>query len=346
MLRLVVPQVVPLVVLLTPVPVAELPTARVTLRHATASTCATASSDGAWRLSVEGSSPNGAGKATYVLTHDTRVAWKGTRPYTLLDVAVAMDGTVAGAAYTEGHDGWRGECLLITLGPDGVERGRYATPRRGPREPDGPPEPSFQGVCFAETEGYWLVRARGLPAAQVAADELAEHVVLRIDASTGLPIDRIELPSRRRLGGREEAFLWDVRPVVGRPLLATYWRRANWETRATIGDGARYELVDFEGEVVWTLDRPGEYGPWTDDEPNDLVLRAWHTRPLSVGPDAGRFSVLLASSERRLELVVDSGGDRRGDRGGDAWNVRALGLAPAPLVPRTSEPEPKVRRRR
>ena len=56
-------------------------------------------------LTVDPSSPGGAGRADYVLRRGTTTLWQGEKPSTLWDAVVTDDGTTAGYAYSQGYNG-------------------------------------------------------------------------------------------------------------------------------------------------------------------------------------------------------------------------------------------------
>lgn len=299
------------------------------------------SRDGRWKLAVDPTQRDAAGEADYALTHDGKSAWQGRLPFTLLDAAVANDGTFVGYAYTGGVERAQGECVLVTIGvrlTDGadeaqvVERGRFTTVRRGSREPEGQSEPAFGGVRLAEEQGFWLVRAQRL------AREEAETRVLRIELASGLPLGSLDVPHCKPLAERAAAYLLDVKPLVGTPLLLTYRSRTDDVTRSDAARGAHFELFDFDGRSIWELDRPNEYGPSPAQGPNPREARAWLAEPLSIRESPGRFAVLLASEEVRLECAVE--------RVDDGWKVRELERTPSPLPPlRDAAREPRPKRR-
>ncbi|MCC6405681.1 MAG: hypothetical protein IT453_00845 [Planctomycetes bacterium] len=271
-----------------------------------------ASRDGHWKLAVDPTQRQGAGPADYELTHDGQLAWKGRLPFTLLDAAVTSDGTFVGYAYTEGVESSKGECVLATIGADGKERGRLAEPRHGPAGPHGQPEPNVRGVAIADDQGWWLARHYD------GTRDDVEHVLVRIDLATGARIDAVPLELFRDFEGRNYEVLKSVEPLAGFPLLALHWRTS----RPASGDGAHFELIELPGNSVWSLELPGDYGV-DDDEADERFERATLAVALRRGVEPGRFSIVAAKPEERVELQVSRVDER--------WSVLELGRSPVEL---------------
>ncbi|MBI5434217.1 MAG: hypothetical protein HZA52_15395 [Planctomycetes bacterium] len=285
------------------------------------------SRDGHWKLAVDPTQRQGAGEADYALTHDGQPAWRGRLPFTLIDAQVANDGTFVGYAYTGGVTSSDGECVLATVGPDGKERGRVAEPRRGSSGPGGGPEPTVRGVAIAEGQGWCLARSFD------GAREGVEHVLVRLDLATGAKLDELPLESFRDRSERDYEVLEAVEALPGVPLIALLWRTY---TEAS-GDGAHSELIDLRGASVWSLELPGDYGV-DDEEADERFERAELAVALRSGSEPGRFSIVAAKSEERVELQAARADER--------WSVRELGRSRVELPrrrgPFVRDPVPSV----
>src|SRR5262249_29865711 len=82
------------------------------------------SRNGEFVLEVDPSHEYGEGEGAYRLTRLGREVWSGTRPFTLLGVAVGDDGVVAGHAYSAGLQGFTDDDTLhlLILDPTGHVR--------------------------------------------------------------------------------------------------------------------------------------------------------------------------------------------------------------------------------
>lgn len=238
------------------------------------------SPSGAVTLWVEPSRRDGGGPASYVCARGDDVLWRGRRPFTLWEVVVAEDGTVAGYAYGAGLSGGEDDVFLVTiLAPDGSVRLEERTERRRRKSVafDTPPiaDPTALG-CLLDPAGERLV--------VLVANERGPG-----DAWTFAP----SMPTLRESGAatRFEITSKRMRAGLGARLPACEPRTADFEFLGSV-------VLDFAPE---------------EDERFSLVALGLEDRIHAVRTDSGRLAVFTRRGEPLHECRELSSSPGRAD---------------------------------
>ncbi len=222
-----------------------------------------ASASGKFRLFVDPTNPLGKGDAHYRMLEGEREVWKSTRHYTLHDVAVADDGSVAGWAYLSGRFS-TGNCLLVLLAPDGSER-RIEAHEQARRDwvcaSDG--LPACHGISLSRQSPYVVF---GMECSRVRNDRQEEYAEWWVfDCATGSerarfrPDDKLDFPP--------DSMVIFSRPLFAVPGLDLLLSQSFWHVTNSHQKGRKISLFDLEGACVWSLELP--YGSWDASPSSD-----------------------------------------------------------------------------
>lgn len=256
-----------------------------------------ASPSGVYQLTVDSSTLYGQGQGSYRLARAGKETWSKTLPFTLWEAAVTDDGIVAGYAYSNGVQGfpteeardktnradWPGFFHVVILDAAGNLRLNDRTKRTPCPYPDcDTPSPVALGMFIDSANDRFFVR--------LADPDLNRQqeswLVFRI--SDGKRFRSFE-PHKLMRGADRSWRILAARPVLGSPLTLLHWYVF---TPRDESDDATFTLIDLEGRVAWTLDRPAEYS-----FKSDMQLR-WKF----VDYLRGHGAVLDVSKPRQFEL--------------------------------------------
>jgi hypothetical protein len=282
------------------------------------------SPDSAWALFVDPSSPDGDGPASYRLSHGKNVLWNVELPATLRDVQLGNDGAFAGTAHDD-----EGALRLMVVGADGQARLDFVLAYEGSWV-DGPSFPRLLGTLGDFEHDRVVFRVEHIE----SSDTFEEWRAVRL--STGEQLSTLRPPPPFE---REVAFcsIVSATPIRGAALVARGWSvlstRGSPRARAK---GARFDVVDYDGNVVWTLDLPHDYEVGADEAAADRV-RAWVREYGAVREvaSARRFDAWFAAEKQRVTFEVTP--DQAATTG---WTVREVGRDPHWVVddpPRKSD---------
>jgi len=272
------------------------------------------SPSGAYRLRVDPGNRYGAGKAAYRLTKGGKEVWSGERPFTLWEAGVTDDGTVAGYAYSHGFDpiGNAGVLRVIILDPRGALIVDHVTRRgEGPRMFHAPPNPVAEGVIVDPANDRLAVRVSGADAKRWG------EMLWMYQLSTGRAEGRID-PTERMPDPEFASYIVAARAVTDTPLILLHWWRSTPGTND--GDrGARFTLIDPNGETVWSLDLPKDYMR-QDDEDGQFRLKQEIDESGGIlrADQPGCFELRFVAENRRVTFAVER-------RPNGQWNVREIG---------------------
>ncbi len=267
------------------------------------------------------SARDGRGPAEYRLERGSELIWQGERPYTLLEAVVTDDGTAVGYTYTCGSPDWQWdlafaresdpdcELSLIVFAPDGVELARHRLPAQVVHYMEGASlDPLAVGVLVHPQDGRVTWRTQ-------SSDEDGETwYTTRLDATAEL--SRIRIVGRQDSWGRSDRIL-AARPVAGTPLTLIHRRRDD-DKRKTVG--ATFSLLDPQGRVVWTLDRPRDYQvPGNGRRKSELHRSILNHGAILDVRHAGRFEVRFANPPERVTFAVRRLGESATD-----WSVNEI----------------------
>jgi hypothetical protein len=253
------------------------------------------SRSGDYVLDVDPSHIDGAGPATYRLRRRGRTSWSGQRPFTLLDAAVADDGTVAGYSCSAGLGGFgdRGTLRLLILDPAGAVRLEEATARRESMVIDGGPEPNVDGLVFDPDHDRVVFRV-----SDVAKPEVWKSFAL----TTGAPGPAFS-PAALMPSDDLTLSVIDARPVRGTRLTLVHWMRVDWKKDRL---GARFTLIDPVGHPVWMLELPTDYqAPEGDRMAQERASRLASTSAILEVTRTLEFAIRHAGSSERVEYRIE-----------------------------------------
>lgn len=217
------------------------------------------SPSGAYALTVTPDNPNGSGGASYTMTVNGTVAWKGTRDFTLWNADVTDTGIVGGVAYSQGEgatmtlDG-PGTISAVILAPDGTVRAMHTSPRHHNRYMMCPTivEPTVEQVIVdADMDRLilWMLPEH---------NEREHWLWWCYRLSDGASLGEIVPDQPRSPAQYSNTFLVDAIRVGNAPLVATHWVVEEYD-RAGNTDNTRFALLDARGKEVWRLDIDDEY---------------------------------------------------------------------------------------
>jgi len=267
------------------------------------------SPSGKFVLKMEPSDLYGRGEADYRLTSGGSVVWEGKKPFTLREVGVADDGSVAGYAYTHGEEGFSekarrdmGQFIVAIIGPTGAVRLKETVHREMSRFPDDLPNPLARGVLMDQANNLFVVRLRDADLNRgreswwmyelASGKALGRRALTAEDTDTASPIRAV--------------------PVNGTPLiLVEYWR---WQPPDM---NARFALLDHSLKEVWSTTWRRDYnidgGEEAQDQLRDRILAEGAIMDTS---GSNQFELFSANTSERVTFVV-----RGGPAIGNKWVV-------------------------
>lgn len=217
------------------------------------------SPSGAYALTVTPDNPNGSGGASYILTVNGTIAWKGTRDFTLWNAGVTDTGIVGGVAYSEGEgatmtfDG-PGTISAVILAPDGTVRAIHTSTRQN--------NPYMLCPTIVEPKAEHVIVDADMD--RLILWMLPEHngrehwLWWCYRLSDGASLGHIVPEQPRSAAEYSNTFLLDAIRVGNAPLVATHWVVEEYD-RAGNTDNTRFALLDARGKEVWHLDIDDEY---------------------------------------------------------------------------------------
>jgi len=223
------------------------------------------SASGAAVLFVDPSDDDGAGAGLHRLTVGGEVAWERELPYTLFEAAVADDGTVVGASYSQGRQRYGGRFLVTVIDPSGEVLAQHEQEREAVIM-HAPASPTCRRVLVLEGQVQALVRVIR------PAPREADEAWWIYDLSTG---ERLAAHSPYALFGRSR----DSRIVRDLATLPGTARRAVSCPRLGGTYALHVALVDPSWREVWS-----ERVDFTEDQ------RGWEQGEF-MPPSAGRIGV-------------------------------------------------------
>lgn len=260
------------------------------------------SESGVYFVQVEPTERTGAGASRVRYWKEGKVAWSNEVPFTFVDAHIADDGTLCGVAASAGsRPGAGGDWVFAVLDPTGAIVVEEREPRVLGTDRSLEDDPRPLGIVPDPTRSRVFVRiadadpARGretwrqysLPSGRREAD---------FD-----PCGALGLPSESKAPRFVVA-----RPLPDRPLTLIV---ALDEGGAERAPGGLFALLDGAGNVVWRLDRAGDYSaPGDPDAQAKLLARMREGHALIEVAKDGRFSVWCVGEKQRADFqaVVDA----------------------------------------
>lgn len=274
------------------------------------------SPSGEYSLRVEPGNRMGSGPGRYSLQHKGQAAWSNEHPFTFWDARVTDRGETVGYAYTSGLEamgGHRtreyGDLVIAVLNPDGTIRRQESHERHygDYMIEDEFPHPIVQGILLdAENDRFFMRTAHE---ALTWADESWWTYCL----STGAPLHQFE--PRRKMPDFESArMLLAAEPVAATPLILLHWWHSDKLSKCV---GARFTLIDPEGNMVWSLLRESDYSAEPDENKrNALRHEMRETGAILRANQPREFELRFVSENKRVRFSVN--------KNGEAWEVAEI----------------------
>jgi hypothetical protein len=276
------------------------------------------SPSGAFSLFVDPSDRQGRGSADYHLLKGSREVWHGERPFTLRDVRVLDDGTVAGYGYTQGPEGWGGasrddygEFVVAVFDPQGKVRLKEAVRRgyNGAVFEDQYPQPEARGLVVDSANDRLIV----LVADPDINRQNTAWQQYRLSAEKSLGTIR---PKQNMADSDRLHWSHDPRPIPGTPLTLVQWYRSEWEPYLK---GTHFAVVDMKGMPIWQRTLRDDYTIPGDEKAEDRLFEWFRANSAVLSVEAGgRFDLFFAKEGQRVSFAVQR------DHAG-AWKVTEIG---------------------
>ena len=266
------------------------------------------SPNSACSLFVDPTSSWGDGPAHYRLSQGAEVRWIKELPVTLRELQLGDDGEFAGTA-----DMGEGGLRLMVVGADGVVRFDTSLEYEGAWQ-HGPSFPLSPGTIDDSEHDRVVFRIEHLEGGQT----FEEWRVVR--RSTGEPLSKLR-PTPPFESAVAYCALVSVKPIHGVPLVACAWSVLS--SRGSPADrsmGARFEVVDQDGHVVWSLALPHDYEAGGDEWASDRVMTS--VRQYGAVRECRsprRFDAWFAAEKQRVTFEVTA--DAAAETG---WSVREV----------------------
>ena len=248
---------------------------------------------GGYELSVDPSTPSGAGQAVYRMSGDGP-RWTITHPFTLRDVRVSADGSAAGYGYSSGPGGLSfdepGEFLVAVLGSDGLVKKLHTIDREPSRFPHGPPTPIVNGLLFQESQDRFVVRVEDGDLNRQSEEWWAFRL------STGELLSKLR-PKEHQERTENLRYVLAAVPVPETPLSLIQWYQYDFSRF-----GTRFALLDDRCRPVWVLDLPEDYTREDSDRSYGFLreVAAQTHGAILRWDEPSRFDLCLAQEGQRV----------------------------------------------
>ncbi len=259
-----------------------------------------------YSLYVDPETEYGEGAAKYRLSRGAEVLWTKTFDCTLRDVVLGDDGTFAGRAEQRRED--RSDVTrLMVVGPDGKPRYDATLLHDEGTMVDGPSFPFATGLFVDRDHDrvtFEILHERGI------RDDGLEWRVVRL--SSGEPISSC-YPRNLVADHEPLVSLVATQPIRGAPLLLEHWvcrvdapKTRGSETREDESlYGARFVVVDLDGDPVWQLDLPVDYTIEKNERAEDRLWWWIREHGALLATDAAlRFELALYADAKRVKFEV------------------------------------------
>jgi hypothetical protein len=276
------------------------------------------SPSGKFSMFVNPSDRQGRGRAEYRLLQGSREVWHDERPFTLRDVRVLDDGTVAGYGYTMGPEGWGGasrddcgEFVVAVFDPKGKVRLKDAVKRSYGRLvfEDQYPQPEAKGLVVDSANDRLIILVAD---ADINRQNTAWQ---QYRLSTGKSLGTIR-PKQNMADSDRLHWSHAPQPIPGTPLMLVQWYRSEWEPYLK---GTHFAVVDMEGKPVWQLALRDDYSIPGNEKAEERLFEWFRVNSAILSVEAGgRFDLYFAKERQRVSFVV-----QRHDA--DAWKVTEIG---------------------
>lgn len=276
-------------------------------------------------LSVDPSTRNGSGPATYVLQQGDKILWTKQLPYTFVEAVVTDDGRAVGYGYSHGYFGWHattgryGELVVALLAADGSE----VHVERTPRTDDGsrnPPmrEPSPRGIFLHPGLKSAVVRGNTPP----RQENRGSQDWWLYDLTTGKRTRQLTVPPPSR-DERIFHLLVAASAIPGTDLSLVTWFRRRAIPFQTDESGARLSIVDPTGAEIWFHESPTEFNRAGEDlSPWDIAASSLTPEP-QFGPQRFVYRSYLEQAVITYTLTKDDMG---------RWQVQRTAAKPEPVT--------------
>ena len=286
------------------------------------------SPSGEFELFVDPMDRLGEGPARYRLLRGDEELWSREHPVTLIEVAVADNGSVAGYAHT------RESFRVIGLSHAGELVLDHSTPWMGSRSPDGPRRPHALGLFRDPGSDRFVVRLTDTGKSHF--EEWWQYRLSSSERQSVVQPEKLREPLEGPEHGWRRRSIEDAAYLSGTPLrLIWWWHSARASEWSRTGE---FTLIDEEGRQLWALMLERDYDLDGDAE----ALAAHHEWIRARGgffdlAGGERFSIRRFAEGLRVDL------EARRLEVEPGWEVVELATRasrPAPLP--AEEPTPEL----
>jgi hypothetical protein len=289
------------------------------------------SPSGVYALSVNPSDRYGRFGAKYRVTKFGNEVWSATLPFTLFQACITDAGVMAGYGYTRGEYGWGNdprdsgpsEFVVAILDARGKARCKHFGRRKHGQGRDINLYPLGTGLIVDEANDRLIVRA---------VDLSSEEFWWTYRLSTGALVEKMD-PARLMPHASGPSSILAAQLVKRTPLvLVHWWGHDNFESTGQFG------LIDFDMNVVWSLNLPADYVVQGDRSAKDELERWIRSHGALLRTDQPRFDLFFAAQSKRVTFAVE-----QEPAGG--WKVTEIARAPFSINSRKKRQIPTAPKR-
>ena len=277
-------------------------------------------------LSVDPSTQNGSGPATYALRQGDKVLWTKQLPYTFVEAVVTDDGRAVGYGYSHGYFGWHattgryGELVVALLAADGSE----VHVERTPRTDDGsrnPPmrEPSPRGIFLHPGLKSAVVRGNTPP----RQENRGGQDWWLYDLTTGKRTRKFTVPPPASPDQSLFYLLVAAAAIPDTELSLVTWFRSKATPHQADEEGVRLSIVDPNGAEIWFHQSPTEFNAAGEDlSPWDIAVSNLSPEH-QFGPKSFVYRSYLEQASITYTLTKDDN---------NRWQVQRTAAVPEPVT--------------
>lgn len=277
-----------------------------------------------FELAVDPSQRNGRGKAGYELRRHGQSLWRQDLPYTLINVAVADDGTSGGYGYIDESAEHGGIIIVTLMSPDGRVRREDRQPRQPSRFLGGEPEPYGIGLFLDPPNDRLVIRISD------------HHGNDRVEAWWNYTISSGAGPTRSRPrdfinNSANLIRIIGARPIPGLPLTLVQWYSLDLESESTLG--TRFYLVDLHGHTQWMLDWPKDFKHSGSQADQHILLDQLWREGSILATSASGFELRQVQTNQRVRYSIKASADSA-----TGWQVQEESRSPWAPTPKPAAP--------
>jgi hypothetical protein len=261
------------------------------------------SPSGKYSLYINPNNRYGCDSGSYQFSKDGQTIWSGEMSFTLWKADVTDSGIVAGYSYTKGlaefcgsrFNGF-GELRFLIIDPAGNIRLDQSMERKNSRFLHTFPDPIVSGIIVDEENDRFVVR--------IADEDInrRQETWWVYSLATG-KFRKKFAPKALMAKAKSVIYLIDAKSLPGTSFTLLHW----WCVTDKSDVGARFTLIDLDGNVVWFKDLPKDYTIPGDEKAEDRLRDTIREKGaiLSTDKDAS-FDLWFVSQSQRVKFRVKS----------------------------------------